>query len=377
MAKISRNQSCPCGSGKKYKHCCGKTQDLSEYRKDIMENETSMLLERIFHKFANEWYDQVPGLLIHLLGERLAKLPGISQQLDSLFQEPLEGTEAEALELLNEYILFDYEVEPGITIFSRYAAKEIKKMRPMVAEAVGQWSDSYISFYEMIQADPAEETAVWQDVFTGTEYRVDCSLINEGLPLEVGDLMVCRLLNKGESYDAVGMLLLAEGMREDVVGRLNDLRAARMDLLDPWPLFLKRSGYELIVTAFEVVNEAISGYLDELYNIEDRLDWSQEKYREVAQIVRARFTESEYEAEDIYTAIMIWHEYCLEKQPKVTKAEGMAASLEYIINRVTGGNLTQKEVASKYGVSPTTISARANDLLQELARWQMMNEQLP
>ena len=25
MAKIGRNSPCPCGSGKKYKHCCGKT----------------------------------------------------------------------------------------------------------------------------------------------------------------------------------------------------------------------------------------------------------------------------------------------------------------------------------------------------------------
>ena len=26
MAKISRNSQCPCGSGKKYKHCCEKTE---------------------------------------------------------------------------------------------------------------------------------------------------------------------------------------------------------------------------------------------------------------------------------------------------------------------------------------------------------------
>ena len=24
FGKISRNQPCPCGSGKKFKHCCGK-----------------------------------------------------------------------------------------------------------------------------------------------------------------------------------------------------------------------------------------------------------------------------------------------------------------------------------------------------------------
>jgi uncharacterized protein YecA (UPF0149 family) len=25
MPKIGRNEPCPCGSGKKFKHCCGKT----------------------------------------------------------------------------------------------------------------------------------------------------------------------------------------------------------------------------------------------------------------------------------------------------------------------------------------------------------------
>ena len=27
MAKVGRNDSCPCGSGKKYKHCCESKKD--------------------------------------------------------------------------------------------------------------------------------------------------------------------------------------------------------------------------------------------------------------------------------------------------------------------------------------------------------------
>jgi preprotein translocase subunit SecA len=28
--KIGRNDPCPCGSGKKYKNCCGRNQGVSE-----------------------------------------------------------------------------------------------------------------------------------------------------------------------------------------------------------------------------------------------------------------------------------------------------------------------------------------------------------
>ena len=29
MAKVGRNETCPCGSGKKYKHCCERKADSS------------------------------------------------------------------------------------------------------------------------------------------------------------------------------------------------------------------------------------------------------------------------------------------------------------------------------------------------------------
>lgn len=29
---VGRNELCPCGSGKKYKNCCGKTSNINGYR---------------------------------------------------------------------------------------------------------------------------------------------------------------------------------------------------------------------------------------------------------------------------------------------------------------------------------------------------------
>jgi len=36
MAKISRNEPCPCGSGLKYKKCCGSNFDNNENSKEIV-----------------------------------------------------------------------------------------------------------------------------------------------------------------------------------------------------------------------------------------------------------------------------------------------------------------------------------------------------
>ena len=33
--KLGRNDPCPCGSGKKYKHCCGAPQAAQQGRREI------------------------------------------------------------------------------------------------------------------------------------------------------------------------------------------------------------------------------------------------------------------------------------------------------------------------------------------------------
>lgn len=51
MTKIGRNDPCPCGSGKKYKHCClGKTdhRNEGELTRKVTEEITNQLHDRAF-----------------------------------------------------------------------------------------------------------------------------------------------------------------------------------------------------------------------------------------------------------------------------------------------------------------------------------------
>lgn len=45
MAKIQRNQSCPCGSGKKHKHCCLSLQQAGQAPTPIQQMKVSLLGE--------------------------------------------------------------------------------------------------------------------------------------------------------------------------------------------------------------------------------------------------------------------------------------------------------------------------------------------
>jgi hypothetical protein len=60
--KTGRNDPCPCGSGKKYKHCCLETQSLSEQsvwqrQHDVSERLTADLLRFAKRRFGDDLFD--------------------------------------------------------------------------------------------------------------------------------------------------------------------------------------------------------------------------------------------------------------------------------------------------------------------------------
>jgi predicted transcriptional regulator len=73
--------------------------------------------------------------------------------------------------------------------------------------------------------------------------------------------------------------------------------------------------------------------------------------------------------EVIGAAVQMWLEYriCLGRRPLIIrKPETWAAALDYTIRKVNFAELTQREVADLYGVSPATVRAYHNDLVQTL-----------
>jgi tetratricopeptide (TPR) repeat protein len=68
-------------------------------------------------------------------------------------------------------------------------------------------------------------------------------------------------------------------------------------------------------------------------------------------------------------AVQMWLEYriCIGRRPLVIrKPETWAAALDYTVRKVNFQELAQREIADLYGVSPSTVRAYHNDLIQVL-----------
>jgi tetratricopeptide (TPR) repeat protein len=90
---------------------------------------------------------------------------------------------------------------------------------------------------------------------------------------------------------------------------------------------------------------------------------------EVETIVTREMTEKGLPLEVVGAAVQMWLEYriCLGRRPLVIrKPETWASALDYTVRKVNFQELTQREIAEIYGVSPSTVRAYHNDLIQTL-----------
>ena len=90
---------------------------------------------------------------------------------------------------------------------------------------------------------------------------------------------------------------------------------------------------------------------------------------EVETLVTREMAHETLPLEVVGAAVQMWLEYriCLGRRPLVIrKPETWAAALDYTVRKVNFRELTQREVAEVYGVSPSTVRAYHNDLIQTL-----------
>ena len=90
---------------------------------------------------------------------------------------------------------------------------------------------------------------------------------------------------------------------------------------------------------------------------------------EVETLLTGVMTQHDLPLDVIGAAIQMWMEYriCLGRRPLVIrKPETWASALDYTIRKINFMELSQREIADLYGVSPSTVRAYHNDLLQAL-----------
>lgn len=89
----------------------------------------------------------------------------------------------------------------------------------------------------------------------------------------------------------------------------------------------------------------------------------------VETLVTQKMTRKGIPLEVVGAAVQMWMEYriCIGRRPLVIrKPETWASALDYTIRKINFAELTQREIAEQYAVSPSTVRAYHNDLIQAL-----------
>lgn len=157
MAAVSRNALCPCGSGKKYKRCCGKDEVVSIdslIDRELVECMHDVLL------FASERYEDE---IVEVIAERpLEDRPEVLDSAVSLF--------------VTNWVIFCRPVdEKGTTIFSAYMRdRRYARWRPAVQAHVARWAGTVPSFDEIIHFDEERRQLLVRDLLSGKKSASTC-----------------------------------------------------------------------------------------------------------------------------------------------------------------------------------------------------------
>jgi len=329
MKKIGRNDLCPCGSGKKYKNCCGKSNVItmeSLIEKELMNVQVDLL------KFALENYEEE-------VNEFIAD-----------WIEDLDIPE-EALEMFYFFTLVwaitDFEIY-GKTILEHFIDKKGSKWnRPRIRNILPTWSQAKPSV-AIIEEQDENQLLTLEDIFTNEIKKVK---VLEDHPVETGGIVVGILLPAGEIFIFFTSFIdLPAGLTEKV----------------------KKGVYQLFEKSDEGnPNEFLSTFYPEILHFfifgpnpaAEDLEWLSPKHLEVAQEFQD-YMEDIYDEVIIKLGVYLWHQYCLKKNPKVMKPSVYVATLRYLIDQFIpyGEWVTQNELAEEFEISSSSLSAKYRDM---------------
>ena len=139
MKKIGRNEFCPCGSEKKYKHCCGVAATKNTTNRIVFDKGTKELLSKGQLSLAAGNYDEAATLF----RDALKTCPG-SGPIHALLGSALHsaGLYDEAMEALSNAV----RISPGIA--------EAHNDLGLVYEAKNQFKQAIACFREALKAKP-------------------------------------------------------------------------------------------------------------------------------------------------------------------------------------------------------------------------------
>lgn len=347
--KVGRNDPCPCGSGKLFKHCHGKENVI--FVEQVLLEDLEQICFQIL-EFAVERYT------IHLqrgLGRFLQNCPEVF-------------IPEELLEVLFTCHFISYEKLPtGKTIMETFIHQETKNVhRPRIQSIVRTWKSPVPVFG--ISRKQSERTFIIDDVLSGTSY-----FVHSKYPMEDGGIHLQILLPyKNEEYILFYPPVGFVPERKDAIVQLvqkqiKDLQYKRtVHFLQDRFLFIVNDIFRFIESLIEK-EEMDHREAYETLSVEEVIDsihFEKEIYEIVAYMLIDELTFHHVNEQDIKIALFCWGFYCREKAPIIRKPGIYLAALLYNLQAMwlLDTNYTYKELAEEYEVSASSIAKVANDI---------------
>ncbi|PIC65136.1 metal-binding protein [Sporosarcina sp. P13] len=314
---VGRNEPCPCGSGKKYKKCCESKQAVTV--EDVQTEE----MERLLQTF----YDTHPERID--VNEFIEYSKAWKSSLDNYLPE----------EMIQSIALDEFFFHQRTDIWANYVAKQKKKqVRPSILELLDLWSEPRVFIGEVIAVDNTYLTAT---SILGDE---TIKLWKESdKPIPAGVHFYCFLLPDGTStgnYLAVSSLI-----------------------------FFPTDHTEAIKTfAKSIADEQLKDHTMKFWEAlgEDGYSGGEFTEFEAGVLLSAdEFLEKNDRQSDELLELL--EDFLVDEQPKARKMVAIAAgAIRYGQENdfFTPLDMTLKEIAEAFDVSPSSMNKYAKDIAQ-------------
>ncbi len=206
MAKIGRNDPCPCGSGKKYKQCHGPVDEAREREQRQIKQAQDTLLAKVMDaapRFASE------------LGEGLRRFWNGKHTVEAI--EELDDLEERGSERFLTWFMFDCRNAAGRTPLERLVEDPSDlDLNPAEATVLPTWHDVRLRPYAVVDVQRGQGLTVRPLWNAGELFVEDHAAARR---IETGEVLVAHLTPTGDTHYVAGA---AAQLTADTVEQLHE-----------------------------------------------------------------------------------------------------------------------------------------------------------
>jgi tetratricopeptide (TPR) repeat protein len=337
--KVGRNDPCPCGSGKKYKKCCGAGEVISLTQ--VLETEIDELEKQLLHFGLRNFGNQ------------------IAENFESFQEEYFlkNKEEIKFFEFIHTiwFTLFA-NTDNGDTIIDQFITSELRKIkRPKLKQVVQSWKNARVFFGTIINIEDNNYTI--EDIFSSDRFEA---------------IVVTNMEKQYERNGFFAAILLPFDQKFVFFPAPFDLPSlASEDAAEFIRQAYAESNYK---NRYEFMTDFFMELMYDLPEVGARteineMEWTDPVYKEVAELFQSELEQIGVEQELIDTGIYLWNLFCQKKQKRIKNPYIYVGALHYFISTFAPmeTDCTQKGLAEKYGVSYGSLSSIYRELEDTLA----------